>query len=528
MRKLGLKSRIFGLLGSTGLAAGMVAPSACGGTSVAQGEAGDAGESGDGGSLTTGAGGSANPATGGGKQTGAGGGEQPGSGAQGGAFPGHGGSATAGVTSISGSPNASGGFGNGGFGNGGFGNGGFGNGGFGNGGFGNGGFGNGGFGNGGFGNGGTSAAEGGDGGSLPANCFNPGPGVCCSSASCLSVQEAWRLVGAGGAPDLGSGGFAGAENEASGAGGVDVPLPPGCPSGNDLPRGLCFYYQGEPELMNGQCCYEYTSGSCCGRPFLVAGKARLPSVASRTDWFADTSSHACELDCATRTALSEEWLADARLEHASIASFSRFVLELLSVSAPAALVELAQQALADEIAHTRLCFGLASKFAERPMGPGALDIAGSVVASSLAEVAARAVIEGCVGETLAALQAEAQLVHATDSDARHALETIRWDEATHAELAWSFVRWALQQGDESVFAAVRLAFASAERALRSERPAPAPCVDELTLHAHGRLTPAERLRCHLAAFDDVIAPCRAVLLERESGEFEANGTVVAA
>ena len=41
---------------------------------------------------------------------------------------------------------------------------------------------------------------------------------------------------------------------------------------------------------------------------------------------------------ALRRRLAELWSQDALLEHASIASFSRFALQLLAVAAPPALV----------------------------------------------------------------------------------------------------------------------------------------------------------------------------------------------
>jgi hypothetical protein len=486
MRTHKLKSRLLGLVGSTGIAAGMASPAACGGASVQHGDAGEAGEAGTtGGTAAAGKGGTSNSSSGGSTSPGTGGGKQPGTGGAGGFSTG--GTITGGTTATGGLSSSSGGASGG----------------------------------------GTSGAGGSGGRDLPSNCYDSGVGVCCSEPRCLSVTEAWELAGrnsAGGSggSTAGAGGEAGAESVAgagneAGAGGVgDVPLPSSCPTGADLGFRLCYWYEGEPTPVDGQCCYEFTSGSCCGRPFVVHGEARLPVVVSRSDWLQSVPAASTELDAAARRALMEEWLADARLEHASIASFSRFLLELLSLGAPATFVEHTQRALAEEIAHTRLCFGLASKYAERPLGPGALDIADGVAATNLAEVAARAVIEGCVGETIAALQAEAELEQATETDVRHALEIIRSDEAAHAELAWSFVRWAVDQGDESVLVAVRRAFAAAERSLRAERAEPGRVIDRRLLHAHGRLTPAERLACHLEAFDSVIAPCRDTLLAGRS------------
>jgi hypothetical protein len=73
------------------------------------------------------------------------------------------------------------------------------------------------------------------------------------------------------------------------------------------------------------------------------------------------------LDEATRVELARAWLADASLEHASIASFARFTLLALSFGAPADLLAEAQHAALDEVAHAQLCFGLASRYAGSPL-----------------------------------------------------------------------------------------------------------------------------------------------------------------
>jgi hypothetical protein len=330
-----------------------------------------------------------------------------------------------------------------------------------------------------------------------------------------------------GVPTAGSGGESGASGgaEAGGYGGDDQVAPTTCPLPDNMPSGLCYWYEGG-DYQAGQCCYEFHEGSCCGRPFVVNGVSRLAGLELRGDWLDQERSPPVELAPETRQALAEAWLFDALLEHASIASFSRFVLELLSVSAPATLIEQASRALSDEIAHAHLCFSLASRYAQQPMGASALDITGSITASTLAEIAARAVIEGCVGETLAALQAEAQLAVAFDNRVRTTLARIAGDEMTHAELAWAFVRWAVERGGDDVRVAVANAFRLSEQRLLTERVEPTRAnLDQASLHAHGRLTEEERLSCHLRAFHEVIAPCRDALLE---GEFFRDGDTATA
>lgn len=221
------------------------------------------------------------------------------------------------------------------------------------------------------------------------------------------------------------------------------------------------------------------------------------------------------LDPATRAVLAEAWLADARLEHASIASFARFTLDLLALGAPPALIDAAHRALSDELQHARACFTLASRYAGRPLGPGTMAMDGALGAPTLAGAAASAVREGCVGETLAALLASAQRDRARDPEARRTLDRIAADEAAHAELAWAFVRWAVARGGEPVRAAVVRAFNEALTDVRGARGVhlgERAGIDAAAWRDHGRLTETERARCHLDAVRDVIAPCAEALL----------------
>lgn len=219
------------------------------------------------------------------------------------------------------------------------------------------------------------------------------------------------------------------------------------------------------------------------------------------------------LDPLTSVELARAWLRDASLEHASIASFARFTLQALALGAPADLVARAQLAGLDEVAQARLCFTLASRYAETPIGPGVFPMEGVLGSCTLAEAAAASVREGCVGETLAALQARLQLEHAEDPDVRMALQRIADDEARHAELAWRFVRWALAQGDRSVHVAVEHAFRESLARVQTEALRSQPAVDLATWRAHGRLTVAQERACQLDAAREVIEPCLRTLLD---------------
>jgi hypothetical protein len=187
-------------------------------------------------------------------------------------------------------------------------------------------------------------------------------------------------------------------------------------------------------------------GCAIGRPFLVDEVARVASTAQRDDWLAVGLTPDLErLTPELRLRLRQEWTRSAQLEHASIAAFSRFLMELLAFGAPSELVAETVSAIEDERQHAQLCFTLASEFAGEVIGPGALDVGGALQAPSLGRSLSTAVREGCIGETIAALEAAELATHVVDPLLAQVLERIAADERRHSELAWKFAQWALGQ-----------------------------------------------------------------------------------
>jgi len=293
--------------------------------------------------------------------------------------------------------------------------------------------------------------------------MNNGIGTCCDYEPCFTREQINEV-------------------NASRTGGVMVEE--GCPP-PVTSFGICTFFNEGPVVKDGLCCYKVNHGSCCGRTFVVGGLDRRATLTSREDWLRGSSSVAAdaELAATSRRTLSEIWAADALLEHASIASFNWFALELLQLGAPASLVQAAQQAALDETKHAELCFELASRFAGTKLGPGPLCIDG-LVPRNLADLAAAVLLEGCIGETLAAALAEAQLARCGDEQCSAALSVIASDEADHAVLAWRFLRYAVQQGGSAVVERVQQALVVASRTLPS-RQVDVPA--EVWNH-HGRLT----------------------------------------
>src|SRR5262249_54305642 len=152
-------------------------------------------------------------------------------------------------------------------------------------------------------------------------------------------------------------------------------------------------------------------------------------LAARSDWSEASVSPALDsLDLAMRDELAAAWERVAQMEHASIAAFARFSLQLLSLGAPADLVERTSRAMADEARHAKIAFALASAYRGRDIGPGLLPLNGAFDgASDAASILRLAIREGCVGETVAALEAGEAGAAAQDPVIRSVLAKIASD-----------------------------------------------------------------------------------------------------
>ena len=280
------------------------------------------------------------------------------------------------------------------------------------------------------------------------------------------------------------------------------------------------WISGPLESEDGTGCYEVilSEDGCAipGRPFIQQGAALTASLARRDNGWAgdarssDNKQHAIsELSNEERALLAAMWSDSGLFEHASVASFARFALELMAVGAPAALVQAAHEAARDEVVHAQLCFALAARYAGTEVGPNALPIAGPLtVRGDLTTLAAATAAEGCIGETLAAAVASAQLAEACDPEVRAALQTIADDEARHAELAWRTVAWAIEQGDDDVRRAVADVFA------RAQEHALAPPSTSHPIAAHGLLDARQHRDVQLHTLTTVIMPCASALLQQ--------------
>jgi|GEM_PF-1158444 len=258
------------------------------------------------------------------------------------------------------------------------------------------------------------------------------------------------------------------------------------------------------------CCYEWVGGCKGGRPLMDA--SATPVVAplqSGAAW--RTAAFHLDVDERVGRAAAAQWLEDAAMEHASVASFSRVSLELMALGAPPDLLADTHAAALDEIRHAQTCLAIAVACGASEVQPGPLPVC-PPRPTDLARFAVDTFIEGCVGETTAALVMERAAAGTEHMALRAALEGIAGDEARHAALAWRTLAWAVRKGGVDVLRAVERT--SAALAPKDARVAPSNVDPEMA--AVGRLSAGETNRARHDAWHGLIVPMLSRLIA-ESG-----------
>lgn len=273
----------------------------------------------------------------------------------------------------------------------------------------------------------------------------------------------------------------------------------------DIPAETCGPYE-----VDGMCCTLAEVGEICGtdgRPFVVGGFARQACVLAG----APVRSRA-QLGARVRETLAAHWTAVARAEHASIASFAQFGARLLALGAPAALVRGASTAAADEARHAEFALERAREWCGRELSFGALDTRGAAdPRESFADTVLACVREGCIGETLAALELSTLADACVDPKLAAKLRAIADDEARHAALAWRFVQWALVREPGLASRVLAVFDASVEVECDGE---PLDVHERELLRAHGCLPADERRSLELEGLRELVRPCAAALTAR--------------
>ncbi|MFT7520939.1 MAG: hypothetical protein ACI9MC_003090, partial [Kiritimatiellia bacterium] len=238
--------------------------------------------------------------------------------------------------------------------------------------------------------------------------------------------------------------------------------------------------------------YECRTPDCdIGRPLTTDSGWRKAPVVPRSDW--STPQLASVLSVKDRASLHAHWSRIGALEHASIASFARHTLELMSLGAPPDLLAEVQRAAADEVRHTSMTFGLAGAYGD-DVGPGPLDLRGVTPRTSPEQILRALLVEGCIGETLGTAEARLAAENAV-GDVRDVLLQIADDESRHAALAMKTARWMLHTWPH---------LTTVLDQVLDEHIAPAapPAGPPHRLAAHGLLTEAQRAHVHALVLGD--------------------------
>jgi hypothetical protein len=184
-----------------------------------------------------------------------------------------------------------------------------------------------------------------------------------------------------------------------------------------------------------------------GRPYFEDGQARRAPIRTQAS-----------PEYVVESRLATAWARAGAAEHASVAAFARLALELLAHGAPVTLLRDVHQAAIDELGHATVCWSLSEHFGGGTVSVGAFPFSAPVaVNGSLAQLAASAVREGCLAETLGAHVACVAAELSAEPAVRSALRSIAEEEATHAVLSFRIVAWAMRKGGAEVRAAVRAA-----------------------------------------------------------------------
>jgi hypothetical protein len=196
------------------------------------------------------------------------------------------------------------------------------------------------------------------------------------------------------------------------------------------------------------------------------------------------------------------WERAGAEEHASVAAFARLSLQLMAHGAPTELLRDVQRAALDEVGHAERCWDVARRFGSATSGAGPFPFGAPVAVDvPLTKLAAAAVREGCLGETLGAHLAAVAAELAPEPEIRAELAAIAKEEAEHAVLSYRIVAWALRVGGAEVRAAVRAAFL-----------APWPEADLVELALRANVDEALLRRAAAEGVTDVLEPARDRLL----------------
>ena len=262
---------------------------------------------------------------------------------------------------------------------------------------------------------------------------------------------------------------------------------------------------------------ETCSKFCSGRPFLVDGKHRM-AKSSIFNTNARNVQAAWKVDhepqnvanSSSNKEIAMNFANQGESEHASVASFARHTLQLMTMGAPSTLLVGSQIAAMDEIRHAKMSYGLANTFSGTIIHPSNLDVDGSINALSKEDIIQSVINEGCIGETIAAVGAKLGANYAKHPIVKDILEKIAADESNHAQLAWTTVKWAIKRFPELRSIVEGTFDARLNRPILTSINLPIEycndCERDTALHDHGLLVEKDQLNAENFGFQNVIEP----------------------
>jgi len=216
-----------------------------------------------------------------------------------------------------------------------------------------------------------------------------------------------------------------------------------CPKSDPNCVDSCWIFRSE-KCEWGSC--KYCAAGVPGRPFIVDGKSRttisieIDNELDSTPWTPSEVRNASTNDSVGKE-IGRRWLEQAEGEHASVASFARHTLQLMSIAAPSKILVSSQKAAVDEVNHSKICYGLASSILGYNYEAGPLDIEHSLEKLDLKEVVNSLIKEGCIEETISSVEARLGSYTSKEPVFQTALTQIASEETNHAQLAWDTINW---------------------------------------------------------------------------------------
>jgi hypothetical protein len=146
----------------------------------------------------------------------------------------------------------------------------------------------------------------------------------------------------------------------------------------------------------------------------------------------------------------QTWLMQATAEHASVASFAQFSLNLMANAAPSPLLASALRAAQDEVLHADACLAMARAVSSKSAAFEAFPAAAidGMRAQSLVDLALATLREGGIAELISTLDAVASVGEAArrgHNSVAGVWRAIATDESRHALLAWRTIAWSLRR-----------------------------------------------------------------------------------